>query len=320
MISVIVPVYNVEPYLETCVDSLLQQKIDEPYEIVLVDDGSTDKSGELCDALAEKYDIVRAFHKENGGLSSARNYGITHTTGDKVTFVDSDDYVSEEYLSILLDLMNKYDADLSMISVILRYPGEEGDEKNRFEEHSVDAKQAFYEVYADVRVGWSACGKLFKREVLGPGEEAFPAGLYEDSASMYKFLGRCNRVAIGDYNTHYHYLRREGSITYSQFQKKHLRIFQVCDELAEYIDNTYPDLKFMSVMMYQNACEQLLNRLKMSDRQFNKIYYRYRRYFKKNFVSYMLNRKIYWKNKVYLIMLCSTPGIYKRFIHMLHHD
>ena len=318
MISVIVPVYNVEPYLEKCVESLLNQKVDEEYEIVLVDDGSKDNSGALADKLAEMYPIVKSVHKENGGLSSARNYGIEHSEGDKITFIDSDDYVEETYLADLLNMMNKFDADLAITSVVLRYPGEKGSDTNRFEPYCTDAKDAFYEVYAVKKVGWSACGKLFKREILG--ENAFPDGFYEDSASMYKFIGRCKRVAIGDYDNNYHYIRRDGSITYTKLQKKHFRIFDVCDEISQYIKETYPDLDFICVMVYQNAVEQLLNRLKMSKKHYNAIFYKYRDYFRKNYVSYMRNNRIPWKFKVYLTMLCSTPAAYRQFTRMLHHD
>ena len=120
MISVIVPVYNVEEYLEKCVDSIVAQKVDEEFEVILVDDGSKDNSGQLCDELAEKYPNVKRFNKENGGLSDARNYGIKVSTGDKITFIDSDDYVEETYLKDLLDLMNRFDADMAITKVVLR--------------------------------------------------------------------------------------------------------------------------------------------------------------------------------------------------------
>ena len=317
MISVIVPVYNVEEYLEKCVDSIVAQKVDEEFEVILVDDGSKDNSGQLCDELAEKYPNVKSFHKENGGLSDARNYGIKVSTGDKITFIDSDDYVEETYLKDLLDLMNRFDADMAITKVVLRYPGESS-EPDKFEPFVVGPKEAFYEVYAGFNIGWSACGKLFKREILG--ENAFPDGFYEDSGSMYKFLERCDRVAIGDYNNNYHYVRRDGSITGSKLQKKHFRIFEVCDQVAEYIDNTYPDYKFISVMMYQNAVEQLLNRVTMTPKQYRRIFNRYKKYFRKNLLTCVRNDKINWKQKVYLGMLCSTPAAYKRFTGLLHND
>lgn len=102
VISVIVPVYNAEPYLARCIDSIMSQTF-EDFEVLIVDDGSQDKSGEICDEYAAKDSRIRVFHKENGGVSSARNLGLDNATGEWIAFVDSDDWVDEEYLSCLYD-------------------------------------------------------------------------------------------------------------------------------------------------------------------------------------------------------------------------
>ena len=100
--SILVPVYNVEKYLEQCIDSLLDQTYSEEYEIILVDDGSTDSSGSICDGYEERYpDKVKVIHKENGGLSDARNVGMAAATGEYIAFVDSDDWLHLEYISVL---------------------------------------------------------------------------------------------------------------------------------------------------------------------------------------------------------------------------
>ena len=114
MISVIVPVYNVEEYLKRCVDSLLNQDTDQAYEIVLVDDGSKDRSGAMCDEFGAAHpEKIVVVHKPNGGLSSARNEGVRHARGEWITCVDSDDYVSGQYLSRLHALREKFDADMA---------------------------------------------------------------------------------------------------------------------------------------------------------------------------------------------------------------
>ena len=100
--SIIVPVYKVEAYLDRCVDSMIHQTIDpEQLEILLVDDGSPDRCGALCDQYAEQYPFVKALHKENGGLSSARNYGVERASGEWIIFVDSDDYVEKDLCEVL---------------------------------------------------------------------------------------------------------------------------------------------------------------------------------------------------------------------------
>ncbi len=317
LISVIVPVYNVEKYLTKCVESLVAQKFDKPYEIVLVDDGAKDNSGKMCDELAARYDIVKAYHKENGGLSDARNFGTAHSEGKLLTYVDSDDYVSETYLRDLWRLLKKFNADMAITNVVLRYEGVESKNNNTFKDFCVNAKDAFYEVYAGNHISWPVCGKLYKREILT--NDIFPDGYYEDTACMYKIIEKCDRVAIGDYNNNYHYVRREGSITFAAYQDKHTRIFEVCDELAEYIDSTYPDLHYIAIKLYQNGVELLLNRLDIEPSLYNEIFYRYQKLFRENFVSMMLNRKIGYKFKIYYILLCTKPWIYKMFTRTLHH-
>ena len=105
-ISIIIPVYNVEPYLRRCIDSVLEQTMQD-YEIVVVNDGSTDNSGSICDQYANQYDQIRVIHKQNGGLSDARNTGIKAATGDYILFLDSDDYLDTDALEKLWTGVNK---------------------------------------------------------------------------------------------------------------------------------------------------------------------------------------------------------------------
>ena len=115
LISVIVPVYNVEPYLRQCIDSILNQTYTD-FELILVDDGSTDRCPEICDKYKEKDDRVRVLHKTNGGLSDARNHGIDIANGDYITFIDSDDMVSKDYLEVLIQSLKSKMIFRSLIS------------------------------------------------------------------------------------------------------------------------------------------------------------------------------------------------------------
>ena len=116
MISVIVPVYKVEEYLDKCVQSSLAQTYRD-FEILLVDDGSPDNCPQLCDRYAQKYDCIRALHKSNGGLSDARNFGIKYARGNDVTFIDSDDFIAPDYLEVLVQLKEKYQADIAVTGI-----------------------------------------------------------------------------------------------------------------------------------------------------------------------------------------------------------
>ena len=115
-ISIIVPVYNVEKYLKKCVDSILGQTFTD-FELLLIDDGSTDNSGSICDELAKTDNRIKVIHKENGGLSDARNIGIEVAKGDFIGFIDSDDYIDEDMYAFLYNNILKYDAELSMCEI-----------------------------------------------------------------------------------------------------------------------------------------------------------------------------------------------------------
>ncbi|MCR4882183.1 MAG: glycosyltransferase [Clostridiales bacterium] len=313
-ISVIVPCYNVEEYIAKCVDSLISQEYEGEYEIILVDDGSKDGTGGIIDDYAKKDPSIHAFHKENGGLSSARNYGIQHSEGNLITFVDSDDFVSATYLKDLMYLMQKYDADMAITKVVLRLR-EDDELKSVFQDFAATRKEALHETYCGDRITWMAVGKLFRREIFQ--DTCFPIGYYEDQASAYQFLSKCNRIAIGDFRNNYYYIQRDGSITFSRFQEKHLRIFEVCDEYARYIQQNYPDLYYTAVMTYQKSVQLLLNRLTMDWRDYREIFCKYRPVFRSNFREILKNQKIPTRYRVYFLVMCTTPICYKLFSSMI---
>lgn len=141
-VSIVVPVYNVEKYLEQCVDSLLAQTIDSK-EIILVDDGSTDSSGKLCDAYAEKNACVRVIHKQNGGLGSARNAGVKHVTGEYLYFIDSDDWLETDALETLYAAAKRDDLDIVLFGA-----------RAVFDQPAGETRQAdiSYERHADLNI------------------------------------------------------------------------------------------------------------------------------------------------------------------------
>ena len=144
-LSIIVPVYNVEKYLQRCMESLLTQNISN-YEIILVDDGSKDKSSEICDEYASKYSFVRVIHKENEGLGYARNSGLAVAKGKYVSFVDSDDTVSSEHFRELLRVAEKYHADACL-----------GGMTDVYETHKVISRHPLREVYLINKKLWKYC-------------------------------------------------------------------------------------------------------------------------------------------------------------------
>lgn len=198
-ISVIVPVYKVEPYLRKCIDSILGQTFRD-FELILVDDGSPDRCGEICDAYAEKHDNVIVIHQENGGLSAARNSGIDWTFANSdsqwLAFVDSDDWLHPDYLSTLLEEAKKNDADLVVCDFVRVNDSEENIEKDhQFSELVTSDKDAIFRyLYANWRIR-PAWNKLYRKTLFE--ELRFRVGkIHEDDFFIHHVLLASKKTAI----------------------------------------------------------------------------------------------------------------------------
>lgn len=241
LVSVVVPVYNVEAYLEECVDSIVTQTYRNT-EILLVDDGSTDRSGEMCDRLAEKDQRIRVIHKTNGGLSDARNTGIRNSKGEYIVCVDSDDIMKNTQIEVLMGLAQKYDADFV-------YAGREkfNEDSKPFQDQQtpstccLSVEEALEWLLYQNNFMTGANGKLYKRELFDGVE--YPIGLfYEDLATTYRLIANSNKVA---YTTEmlYGYRVRSGSIMHQGFSEKKMSCIPVTQQLYADISRDYPALQ-----------------------------------------------------------------------------
>lgn len=220
LISVIVPVYKVEKYLVRCVESIRSQT-HENLEIILVNDGSPDRCGEMCDALAAEDSRIRVVHKENGGLSSARNAGLDVMTGDYVGFVDSDDYIVPDMYESLLALMDEHGAQIAC-GGIERVT--DTAHVNYFNENLgdllvLDREQAMQELLRNIRVTNSACDKLFSKAVFD-GLRMTEGVIYEDMDVMYRCIYRTDRVVYTGKPVYCYYLS-DRSILRGNMTRKH---------------------------------------------------------------------------------------------------
>ncbi len=308
-VGVIVPVYKVEKYLEKCVNSLLRQTY-KNLEILLIDDGSPDTCPQMCDSFAAKNKRVKALHKENGGLGDARNYGVANSECDWIVFVDSDDYVEPEYVEVLVNLRNQFDADM-VITRTSREPedGSAVKTNDKFPAICVDRETALFEVYSGGKVGWAAYGKLYRKDVLL--NNPFPAGLYEDCACMYRIITENEKIVIADYENNYHYIERQGSLLKSSLNEHHLHIFDICDEFRDFIEKEYPQLDILPVLVYRRGVTQLLNLQNMPWETYKTVFYKYHKMFRKNLLKVLRDSRVTIKSKVHFIMLCTTPGVYQ---------
>lgn len=241
LITVIVPVYNVEGYLKNCVDSILNQTYNN-IEILLVDDGSTDKSGIICDQYSRVDKRIHVIHKNNGGLSDARNVGIQHMNGEYVVFVDSDDSIKENYIYYLHYLLVMNNADISICN--FEYIRENGSLINSPQNTGIilnySQEEALAELLNGKKINTSASMKLYKSYLFS--DIRYPIGkLYEDIGTTYKLFLKANRFVYGD-EALYIYLCRKGSITKSVFSEKKLDGVYFTEEMCKCIQDAYPAL------------------------------------------------------------------------------
>lgn len=220
LISIVIPVYNVEPYLPKLLDTVTKQSYTN-IEIVLVDDGSTDNSGKVCDEWARNESRIVLIHKENGGLSEARNVGVKKSTGEYITFVDSDDYIASNYVEYLWKLLCTNQADISCGNFKPVY-----DQNECFINHKKDRKKFLNNVQGcnellqlksiQLTVAW---GKLYKRTLVE--QNLFPVGRYhEDEATVYKLFYSANKIVVGTKKVYGYYQNNKSSITASRSLKK----------------------------------------------------------------------------------------------------
>ncbi len=219
LVSVIVPCYNVEKYLPKCVDSIVGQTY-RNLEIILVDDGSPDNCGKICDEYATRDGRIKVIHKENGGLSDARNAAIDVAKGEWLTFVDSDDYVTEDYVETLLRLCLKYEVKMAVADWCI-FP--EGaipcmPLKKEKEIHFL-RNEALEDMFNQVHFDVSACVKLYHHSLFEGVR--FPKGmLFEDLQTTFKLLLNCNEGVAYTNKQIYYYMFRPDSIEGSQFSEK----------------------------------------------------------------------------------------------------
>lgn len=235
-ISVIIPIYNSEKYLNRCIQSAVQQ-VYPNLEILLVDDGSVDSSGKLCDEWQKKDPRIRVVHKENGGLSDARNAGLDTALGDYIAFLDSDDFLAPDMLQNLLSAMKSADAKISICNFL--YVDEGGrplSSRNRtlpIRDEVISGLEAVDRTMMDEEKGWyyvTAWNKLYWKGLFS--DIRFPYGkIHEDEFIAHHLLGKCDRIACIR-SAGYYYVQRPGSIIHSRNEKTHLHAAEACLERA----------------------------------------------------------------------------------------
>ena len=281
-ISVIVPVYKVEPYLHKCVDSILVQTFTD-FELILIDDGSPDNCGNICDEYAEKDSRVKVIHQKNGGLSAARNAGLdwvfANSSSEWIAFVDSDDYVAENYLELLYEAATENNADLAMCGFKRVDDKDKEIEGSIYFADSVANKVESFQLIADYPWTVVAWGKLYKRELFD--NIRYPIGkISEDEFVIHKILCKTEKVALNS-NQSYYYVDRKESLTNTHKLSNYLDAFEgqfkrylFCEKHNLPFDTRLLEIQFVNACNFEgNKTKSEECRLKQLKNEYKKVFF-----------------------------------------------
>lgn len=238
LITVIVPVYNVEQYVRKCIASVVDQTYTN-LEIILIDDGSYDNSPSICDEYASKDKRILVIHKLNGGVSSARNVALDVAKGQYIVFIDSDDYIENDMISFLHNNLVNSKSDISTCGHRYVYENIPRKKKNSTSQMLVlETDEALIDVLYNTHTSLHAWGKLYKASLFE--SIRFPEGrLYEDAGTTYKLISKSKRICYHT-SAKYNYLVRQGSITGSAFTRDSLSSLEFAHEIVAFIKNFHP--------------------------------------------------------------------------------
>jgi glycosyltransferase involved in cell wall biosynthesis len=307
MISVIVPVYNVENYIRKCVDSICNQTYKD-LEIILVDDGSTDKSGKICDECKAKDNRIKVIHKENSGPSEARNMGLDIAKGEYISFIDSDDYICADMLEILLDSLNRTSSDIAMCDFACVYDGNEVQQSHdgKVVEKVYENDKMFDLLWDDnVRIVIQ-CNKLYMKKIFE--KLRFPVGkINEDTYIAHRQMENCKRLVYVDKKLYY-YRQHGGSIMSIVTEKRvndtidayYDRInFFIGKDLQAYAERTkkslIDDLLYFSEKQYVSKDCKII---KYINNRYRKLYLKYWKLLKeKKYLLFFIDYRLYMRYK-----------------------
>ena len=300
LISVIVPIYAVEDYLRECVDSILAQTW-ENFELILVDDGSPDNCGAICDGYAARDDRVRVIHQENGGVSAARNAGLDIASGDYISFIDGDDTVAPRFLECLASA----DADIAQCG--FAYDVGELADSAGFE--YIDGREMALRMYGDGDVAYVVVwNKLWRRESLR--ELRFPIGKrYEDEFFTWRTFETAATAAVTGASLYY-YRQQEGSFMHQEVSVRFMDAVEALQERAEHYRDTGDGELY--VLTRAKLCHQLRGYMPDIRRTLPEDARRYRELLRRSYADVLLSSSCGLEKKLSLSLQMLSPGLYSR--------
>lgn len=289
LISVIIPVYNVEKYIQRCIESIIDQTY-KNIEIILVDDGSTDSSGKICDSYQVKDKRIKVIHKKNGGLSDARNAGITCSTGEYIAFVDSDDLVDKSYIEFLFKLISEEDSDIAVcrykrFTDLLEVKNSDRNDNNIIY-NGMQALEVL--LYQPEKIPQSANAKMYRRELFDG--ILYPVGrLNEDIGTTYKLFYKAKKIAYNS-SQYYFYFQRMDGIVRTKISNRTRDAIDFSEEILAFVKANMPQIEKAAICYAFAQNIQVLIKLPYEDN----IYRELAEEIKSNIKKY---RGIVWRDK-----------------------
>ena len=311
-ISIIIPVYNTEKYLNRCIDSILNQSFRD-FEIILVDDGSTDRSPKICDDYEKIDSRVKVVHKSNGGVSCARNIGIDMATADYISFIDSDDSIESVMYEELYNLY-KEDVDLTACSYEFVFDNVKNFKKTNANNEVIDMATALHYSLINRDFYGYIFNKLYKKEIIDKFNFKFDENISygEDTLWLCKYVMKCRKIAFINENYYYYYINPDSAMA-KPFSTKKLTMLYSTLELIEMFDNKYAQidealifklasfvLNYISAIYYSNGCH---------DDSINEI----KRISKENYRKILNNKIIAFKTKLIISVFLINSTMIKSF-------
>ncbi len=309
MVSVIIPIYNTQKYLVRCFDSIINQT-ETDLEIILIDDGSTDDSGRICDAYAKKDKRFRVLHKENGGVSSARNSGIDMMFGDYCCFVDSDDCISENYISVLLNNLKLYCCDISVCGLLRN---DDGGKSNKVTVLNRRETQLSLFNEADGIKGYIG-GKLFKTDIIKNKNIKFDENqaLAEDLMFLFDYIMCCqseNTACVSNDKLYYYENSSMGTLTQrgqaEAFQEKWCDAVNACEKILRRIPKEEKDLRRAINLEKTMQCATMIRIMADYDEEIRSK--SYKKFLLKNLIPYLFSKNFSIRKKFGAIAVLVCP-------------
>ncbi len=313
LISVIVPVYKSEPYLSRCIESIILQSY-KNIQIILVDDGSPDNSGKICEEYAEMDNRITVIHKENGGLSDARNKGIDVAKGEYITFVDSDDYISLNFVKVLYECIKQNQADISVCKTTTFSGKYAPANEPRFELKVFNKKRAIETMLLQREFTNSANGKLFAKKFFLSNR--FTKGiLYEDFDLIFDLVDLADKVVFCSEAEYYYYINQDG-IMHENIDKRHFVLIDIAKRVMDEFSKKYPTLKKQAYSRYIFSVFFISDKIVYSNKQseFSAERETFRTEIKKDIFKILKNKYIKLPLKVKAVCFSVSLGFYETLL------